>query len=117
MTAPDGREGLVIYSTGNFISNQPWTPNRSGVIALLEFVKPLAGKAAISAVGFVPTWVERAGWRHRVEEMRGGKQGTAGALAATLRRLPAANRVSGSDIRVLPRTCPVPAVTAANTSP
>lgn len=114
MTARDGREGLVIYSTGNFISNQPWTANRSGVIAVIELFKGASGKAAISAAGFVPTWVERRGWRHRVEEMRNGNRGTAGPLSATLRRLPAANRVDGSNIRALSRACPLPAITAAN---
>lgn len=118
VTTRDGREGLVIYSTGNFISNQPWTPNRSGVIAVLEFFKPRAGgKALLSATGFVPTWVERAGAGHRVTELRSGRGEAAGALAATLRRLPAANRVDGADIKALRRACPVPAVTASNARP
>ena len=110
----DGREGLAIYSTGNFISNQPWTPNRSGVIALLELTKDRDGKAALTATGFVPTWVARDGWRHRVTELRGGGRETAGPLAATLRRLPAANRVSGSAIRDLPHGCTTPAETAVS---
>lgn len=113
-TTAAGREGLVIYSTGNFISNQPWTANRSGIIAVIELYKGTSGKARISAAGFVPTWVERRGWRHRVEEMRNGNRGVAGALSATLRRLPAANRVDGSNIRALSRACPLPAITAAN---
>ncbi len=108
-----GREGLAIYSTGNFISNQPWTPNRSGVIALLEFTKARDGKAALTATGFVPTWVAREGSGHRVTELRPGQRGTAGALAATLRRLPAGNRVSASAVRSLPRACAFTSETAA----
>ena len=96
------------------ISNQPWTPNRSGVIALLELTKDRDGKAALTATGFVPTWVARDGWRHRVTELRGGGRETAGPLAATLRRLPAANRVSGSAIRDLPHGCTTPAETAVS---
>jgi len=109
LTTRSGREGLVIYSLGNFISNQPWTPNRSGAIALIEFVKPMGERARLSAVGFVPTWVERSGWRHRVVELRQGTPGTVGALSQTLRRLPAANRVGGQDAYNLPRRCSEPA--------
>lgn len=112
ITAKDGREGLVIYSTGNFISNQPWTPNRSGVVALLEFTKGRDGKTALTATGFVPTWVARDGWHHRVTEMRSGNRESAGALSATLRRLPSANRVSGDAARSLPRACVLTSETA-----
>ncbi len=105
VTTRSGREGLVIYSLGNFISNQPWTPNRSGAIALIELVKPMGERARLSAAGFVPTWVERSGWRHRVVETRQGTPGAAGALSQTLRRLPAANRVSGQGAYKLPRAC------------
>jgi Bacterial capsule synthesis protein PGA_cap len=74
VTTSDGREGLVIYSTGNFLSNQHTTAQRSGVISLLELTRlPGEGKARLTAAGFVPTWVEKhndAG--HRVVEMTDG---------------------------------------------
>jgi poly-gamma-glutamate capsule biosynthesis protein CapA/YwtB (metallophosphatase superfamily) len=98
----DGREGLVIYSTGNFISNQPSDAQRSSVIALLEVTKPQGRPARLSAVGFVPTFVEMKNSRgHRVVEHAPGHQ----ALARTLKTLPAANRVTASQMRDLPRAC------------
>ena len=112
VTARNGREGLVIYSLGNFVSNQPWTPNRSGAIALLELLKPPGEKARLAAAGFVPTWVERTSWHHRVVEMRAGARETTGPLSATLRRLPAGNRVSSAALGNLPRGCAVPDETA-----
>jgi Bacterial capsule synthesis protein PGA_cap len=74
VTTSDGREGLVIYSTGNFLSNQHTTAQRSGVISLLELTRlPGHSKARLTAAGFVPTWVEKhneAG--HRIVEMTDG---------------------------------------------
>jgi hypothetical protein len=105
----DGRDGLVVYSTGNFVSNQDGAAQRSGVIALLELVKPAAGRARLSAVGFIPTWVDKQGDKgHRVVELIGRTSETGAALKATLERLPAANRVVARDFRNLPRNCPLP---------
>ena len=131
----DGRDGLVIYSTGNFLSNQHTTAQRSGVIALLELTRAVGtGKARLTAAGFVPTWVDKeneAGHRI-VEQVDGGRYvgepapaaklrpvakravtlaaraaAADGGLAATLKLLPA-NRVAMASFRDLPRNCPVP---------
>lgn len=104
----DGRDGLVVYSTGNFVSNQTSPAQRSGVIALLELVKPAVGaRARVSAAGFVPTWVEKQGSSgHRVVEQTGAGHEMAAALKATLKLLPAGNRVASKDMRNLPRNCP-----------
>ncbi len=110
-----GRDGLVVYSTGNFISNQHTAAQRSGAIVLLEVVKPAGEvdkKAKVSAAGFVPTWVEKQGRKenssgHRVVEQTGAGADAAAAWTKTLKLLPAANRVAMNDFRALPRpACP-----------
>ncbi|MGQ0673435.1 MAG: CapA family protein [Hyphomicrobium sp.] len=103
VTATDGREALVIYSTGNFISNQPWEPTRHGVIALLELTKAAGSKAVLSAVGHIPTRVDRETKGHRVNAV-------AGRASA---QLPAGNRVSMQKPREFPRSCPAVVATTA----
>jgi poly-gamma-glutamate capsule biosynthesis protein CapA/YwtB (metallophosphatase superfamily) len=96
---PDGREGLIVYSTGNFISNQKSDEQRTGIVALLEITKPQAGgRARLSAAGFVPTFVQMSGDSgHRVTELATASDAT--------RRLPAGNRVTMARFRDLPRAC------------
>lgn len=52
----DGREGLVIYSLGNFVSNQLGVPRRSSVIGLLGLAPDAdrAGKLGVVAARFIP---------------------------------------------------------------
>lgn len=112
ITAADGREGLVIYSTGNFISNQVSDDQRTGIVALLELTRRAGSKAEVSAAGFIPTWVTRGA--HRVDEIAIGKGRGKRGYSAPLRRLPLGNHVTAAAFRDLPRTCPV---TAANDTP
>ena len=54
--ATDGRQGLVIYSTGNLISAQSAPAHRLGIIALLELAKaPGLSKARLAAARYVLT--------------------------------------------------------------
>lgn len=103
----DGREGLVVYSTGNFISNQVSDDQRTGIIGLLELTRVSSTQAHVSAVGFVPTWVTRG--RHRVDEMKLTSRNGALRFPAPLRRLPIGNYVRASNFRNLVRSCPVAA--------
>ena len=58
MNAPDGREGLVVYSTGNLISAQTAPAQRVGIIAILELSKTSgSSKARLSAARYVVTWI------------------------------------------------------------
>lgn len=99
----DGREGLIVYSTGNFISNQRRLMQRAGILVLAELVRGGDGRTRLAAAGFVPTWVEIDGQGHRVSENPG--RGWPGeALRATLRLLPAGNRVALATPQ-LPRAC------------
>jgi poly-gamma-glutamate capsule biosynthesis protein CapA/YwtB (metallophosphatase superfamily) len=52
----DGREGLVIYSLGNFVSNQLGVPRRSSVIALVGLAPDPdhAGKLGVVTARFIP---------------------------------------------------------------
>ena len=103
----DGREGLVIYSTGNFISNQVSDDQRTGIIGLIELTRMSSTKAEVSAVGFIPTWVTRG--RHRVDEMKVGMRNGALRFSAPLRRLPTGNYVRAREYRNLVRSCPIAA--------
>lgn len=105
VTAADGREGLILYSLGNFISAQVGTPRRSALIALIELTRVDNGKARLAAAGYVPTWVEY-GNPYRVVENT-GKQ-NAEAFNLTLRLLPPANRVVSTDMTELPKQCGTP---------
>ncbi|MFN3867978.1 MAG: CapA family protein [Hyphomicrobiaceae bacterium] len=107
----NGREGLVIYSTGNFISNQVSDDQRTGIVAVIELTRREAGgKAELSAAGFVPTWVERG--RHRVTELQVDRTRGARGFPAPLRRLPTGNHVTAATFRDMPRACPVTASAA-----
>jgi hypothetical protein len=97
----DGREGLIVYSTGNFISNQKSDEQRTGVVALLEITRPDQGRARLSAAGFVPTYVQMSGNDgHSVTEFL--------TTSDAIRRLPAGNRVAMARYRDLPRACTSP---------
>jgi len=106
-----GRTGLVVYSTGNFVSNQRHLLERAGIVVALELVKPAQrqgvppGKARIAGAGFIPTWVEIDGRGHRV--VPSPERGWPGqALKATMRLLPAGNRVKAQWPPRLPLNCP-----------
>ncbi|MEZ5775318.1 MAG: CapA family protein [Hyphomicrobiaceae bacterium] len=118
VVARDGREGLVIYSLGNFVSNQRKLPQRTGAIALIELTKPATGgRARVTAAGFIPTWVEIDGRGHRAVELTGGRGQSMGVLKAALRLLPDGNRVLSSSLPHLPGACRAVAEAAAPESP
>jgi poly-gamma-glutamate synthesis protein (capsule biosynthesis protein) len=100
--ARDGREAVVVYSSGNFISAQLRVAQRSGLISFLEFTREAAGRARLTAAGYVPTWVDFASpWR--VVENAG--PANPAALALTTRLLPPANRVQPGASGPLPKAC------------
>jgi poly-gamma-glutamate synthesis protein (capsule biosynthesis protein) len=92
----NGREGLVIYSLGNFISDQRARVQRIGAIARLELLKEPGSRAArLSAVGYLPTYVE-IGWVHQVRELRGQERQLP---------LPRGNRMRLVAPKAFPRAC------------
>ena len=54
VTTADGREGLVLYSLGNYVSNQIGLPRLSSAITLLGLTPGANGKLVMSAFGWVP---------------------------------------------------------------
>lgn len=53
----DGRDKLVIYSLGNFISHQRGLERNSGVVLKMDFNKSFdEGKTVLSAVSYTPTY-------------------------------------------------------------
>ncbi len=112
-TAADGREGLIVYSSGNFVSGQMRTEQRAGLISLLELTRIAGGKARLTAAGYVPTFVEFGTPWHVVENT--GSE-SAAALALTMRLLPPANRMRASALDAPPKACAVAIADAATTS-
>ncbi|MEM8688033.1 MAG: CapA family protein [Pseudomonadota bacterium] len=105
VVAEDKREGLVVYSAGNFISNQRQTAERAGIIAIVELVRPAQGKVRLAAAGYIPTWVHIDAKGHRVSFNTSSKGRTGEALARTLGLLPAGNRIAPKWPAVLPTKC------------
>jgi Bacterial capsule synthesis protein PGA_cap len=69
ITASDGREALVIYSTGNFISAQREPDQRTGVIAILSLKKSAdEHKAHLSAANYILTRISDTPHGPRVVE-------------------------------------------------
>ena len=50
--------GFIAYSTGNFLSSQREPPTDAGMILNLYFERDEAGKAFLSNVSYIPTWVK-----------------------------------------------------------
>jgi poly-gamma-glutamate synthesis protein (capsule biosynthesis protein) len=108
--ARDGHEGLIVYSSGNFISSQLRTEQRSGLISFIELTRAANSRARLTAAGYVPTWVDFASpWR--VIENAG--PASAAALALTTHLLPPANRVRPGALAQLPKACGLEMVAGA----
>ena len=90
MYASDGRQGLVIYSTGNFISAQTAPAQRVGIIAVLQLAKVSGvSKARLAAARYVLTRIVEDSGSLTVEEAD---------PAATVPVLPAEDRVRIGDV-------------------
>lgn len=98
----DGRETMIVYSLGNFVSNQLGVPRRSSVIALLGLMPNAKdrGRLSIVTAGFIPIrmrlQVTKAGVRvaaQAIDRVRGAKakKSAAGNRKHILKFLPAGN--------------------------
>ena len=56
----DGRQTLIAYSLGNFISNQPLLSTQSSVLLLLG-LEPVGQKLGVTAVGWLPLKMRQQG--------------------------------------------------------
>jgi len=60
--------GFVVYSMGNFISNQRWRYSDAGVVLKINLTKNLLnGKIAISQISFLPTWVFKGPINNKIQ--------------------------------------------------
>ncbi|MFY9113845.1 MAG: CapA family protein, partial [Dethiobacteria bacterium] len=53
------REGIVIYSLGNFIADQILEHTDSGIILRIRYRRNEEGKIGIAEINCVPTWIHR----------------------------------------------------------
>lgn len=57
--APDGRDGLILYSLGNFVSNQRVPQRDGGLIARVRVSRCVSdGPLSVDALAVVPVWVD-----------------------------------------------------------
>ncbi len=99
--APDGSQGLVIYSTGNFVSGQMRMARRTGALAMLQLCRQppprdlanaVRSRLVLARAGWVPLVKTRTALGAEIEiagENAKGLAADARALAA--RHLPAGN--------------------------
>lgn len=57
--AQDGREGIIAYSTGNFVSNQSQQPRRLGMSVYVGLSRRPSGKAWVNGVRYHPVYMNR----------------------------------------------------------
>ena len=55
----DGREVLIVYSLGNFVSNMAEVPERSSLLVYLGLTKLPSGQVVINGARHVPLWLYR----------------------------------------------------------
>lgn len=106
VTTENGRRGLVVYGTGNFVSGQRNLPRRSSILAWIEMCRPmpsgdlardLSAGLVVSNAAWVPLWMEWGGQGPRLQISPSGATGLRGsALALTRRILPAAQEWRGA---------------------
>ena len=75
ITASDGREALVAYSMGNFVSGQIGLPRKSTAILLLGLTPAANRKLTLAAVGWIPVWMVSSGgfYAEPTERARSGE--------------------------------------------
>ena len=91
--AKDGREGLIAYSLGNFVSNQISLARRSAPIVLLGLAPDPEGKLRLVAFGWIPIRVHNADGRIQVEAIDRAGPDAQRHLEHLNGHLPPANRL------------------------
>lgn len=103
VVATDGREGLVLYSLGNFASHQPELERRASLLLYLELVASASeeggGSVAIAGARWLPIHVRQAGQEFFVEAID-RVQGPADARALLVRLLGASNLVMPDEAKL-----------------
>jgi hypothetical protein len=95
LATANGREALVIYSSGDFVSKELAKPHRAGLISLIELWKgPEGSKAYVSAAAYAATKMDLVPGPHLVE-----------TSSSDSMPLPQGNRVPLEGPFSLPRHC------------
>jgi len=68
----DGREGFVVYSLGNFVSNQSQLPRRSTILLYLGLKRLGSGEVVPYGARYLPMVLDRSNGRHLVAIDRAG---------------------------------------------
>lgn len=55
----DGRAGFIAYSMGNFVSNQPWTQNKTSMMLLTKWKLNELQKLELSDLKYIALWMNR----------------------------------------------------------
>lgn len=66
----DGRNTVIAYSLGNFVSNQPWTPNKASIILYVKFGRGENQKVQVDKVAYIPLWTVRTVERDGTSKFR-----------------------------------------------
>ena len=74
--AEDGREGFIIYSLGNFVSNQSQLPRRSTILLQLGLKRLGSGQVVPYGARYVPMVLDRSQGRHLLAIDREGGFGS-----------------------------------------
>jgi hypothetical protein len=80
--APDGREALIAYSLGNFISGQRSLARNVSAVLYLGLTRADDGETFVHGVGYVPVQVTTPGGRFRVTPADAGGDARRHATAA-----------------------------------
>lgn len=59
VTASDGREGLIVYSSGNFVSNQMQVERRTSIMVQLHLTGEPQSKLKIRGASYLPLYMQR----------------------------------------------------------
>lgn len=98
----DGRETFVIYSLGNFVSNQNGLAKRSTLLLLLGLTRTAEG-VRVHGVRYVPMFMDKGGRRELVALSPGGPH--ADSLGLTLEMFGGYNLARAGDPLVLDPQC------------
>lgn len=97
-TTPDGREGFVIYSLGNFVSGQSGLAKRSSLVLVLGLTKGADGTVTVNGVRHVPIQMNASPWT--------ASPATGDSLTLTTRLLGSWNRLDPNEPLVTNPECP-----------
>ncbi|MFZ3230877.1 MAG: CapA family protein [Pseudobdellovibrio sp.] len=57
--AEDGRQSFIAYSLGNFVSNQPWVPNKASMVLFSKMKLNTYEKLELVDIKYIPLWMNR----------------------------------------------------------